>query len=190
MLNKVERNIILYYSDYLSLKQLSIPVTDNCKYYFIHGTPVNSAFIVGLQPFYDEENPYYQQAYMEYTALKDNMDDDAMMSFIEDICNLRAHGCVDAEDMLKCIHQFSNKAERKYAFKRYERWKKSQTYAHITINELGDQTEQPCSKYVAHHEYKNNPEARIRYIERVSIISRVPESVKLDNEPIEENNKK
>lgn len=59
MLNNIELNIILYYADYLSLKELSIPVTDNCKYYYIHGYPMNSAYIVGLEPFYDSENPYY-----------------------------------------------------------------------------------------------------------------------------------
>ena len=48
-----------FLDDFLSLKRLSIPVTDNCKYYYIHGTPINSAYLVGLEPFYDTENPYY-----------------------------------------------------------------------------------------------------------------------------------
>lgn len=148
---------------------------------------MNSAYIVGLQPFYNEENPYFQQAYMEYTTLKNSLDDDAICSFIEDICNLKALGCIGAEDMLKCIHKFSNKSERKYAFKRYERWKKSQTYTHITINDNGDTEEKQCSKYVAHYEYKHDPEARIRYIERVSIIPSVPESVRFDGRTTDEN---
>ena len=186
MLNQVELNIILYYADFLSLKQLSTPVTDNCKYFFIRGVPTNAAFIVGLQPFYDENNPYFQQAYMEYNTLKDSQDEEAVQSFIEGLCNLKALGCVNAEDMLKCIHQFSNKAERKYAFKRYDRWKNSQVYTHITINDDDERIEQPCTRYVAHYEYKNNQEARIRYIERVSIISKVPESVKIDGRIAEE----
>jgi len=149
--------------------------------------PTNSAFIVGLQPFYDENNPYFQQAYMEYITLKNNLDNEILNSFIEDLCNLKAIGCVGAEEMLRCIHQYSNKAERKYAFKRYERWKNSQTYIHTTINDNGESEEQPCSKYVAHYEYKNNEDARIRYIERVSIIKGIPESIRLDSNSTKEN---
>lgn len=49
-----ELNAILYYADFLSLKSESIPVTDNCKYFFIHGCPINSAYIVDLEPEYDK----------------------------------------------------------------------------------------------------------------------------------------
>ena len=170
MLNNIELNIVLYYADYLSLKQLSIPVTDNCKYYFIHGVPMNSAYIVGLEPFYDTENPYYQQAYMEYTTLKNSLDDEAINSFIENICNLRVLGCINAEDMLNCIHMFNSKGERKYAFKRYYKWRKSQVYTHMTLNDVGDEIEEQCTRYVAHYEHGLDPQKRIRYIERVSII--------------------
>lgn len=176
MLNNIELNIILYYADYLSLKELSIPVTDNCKYYFIHNIPTNSAYIVGLEPFYDTENPYYQQAYMEYTTLKNSLDEDAINSFVENICYLKVRGCVDAEDMLSCIHQFSCKQERRFAFRRYERWRKSQTYTHVTLNETGDETEEQCTRYVAHYEHGQDPQKRIRYIERVSILPRIPKS--------------
>ena len=44
----LELNAILYYADFLSLKERNHPVTDNCKYFFIHGYPINSAFIVNL----------------------------------------------------------------------------------------------------------------------------------------------
>lgn len=176
MLNNIELNIVLYYADYLSLKELSIPVTDNCKYYFIHGTPINSAYIVGLEPFYDIENPYYQQAYMEYNTLKKSLDEDAINSFVENICYLRIRGCVDARDMLDCIHQFSYKQERRFAFRRYERWRKSQTYTHITLDDVGEETEEQCTRYVAHYEHGKDPQKRIRYIERVSIIPRIQES--------------
>lgn len=50
-MNTIELNAILYYADYLSLRTISKPVTDNCKYYFIHNTPINSAYIVDLIPF-------------------------------------------------------------------------------------------------------------------------------------------
>lgn len=48
MLDIIELNAILYYADYLSLKEESKAVTDNCKYYFIYGSPINSAYIVDL----------------------------------------------------------------------------------------------------------------------------------------------
>jgi hypothetical protein len=41
----IEDNMILYYADFLSLKDISIPVTDNCKYYYIHDNPINSAYL-------------------------------------------------------------------------------------------------------------------------------------------------
>ena len=31
-MNTIELNAILYYADYLSLRSISTPVTDNCKY--------------------------------------------------------------------------------------------------------------------------------------------------------------
>ena len=36
-MNDIELNAILYYADFLSLKDVSQPVTDNCKYFFVHG---------------------------------------------------------------------------------------------------------------------------------------------------------
>ena len=54
--------------------------------------------------------------------------------------------------MLKCIHQFSSKHERKIAFSKYNNWLKEQTYSHITINENGDPQETPCTRYVKHAE--------------------------------------
>ena len=187
MLNKVEQNIVLYYADYLSLKQISIPVTDNCKYYFIHGVPMNSAYIVGLLPFYDAENPYYQQSYMEYITLKKHLDEDAINSFIENICYLRAFGCVDAEDMLNCIHQFSTKGDRKAAFNRYEKWRDGQGYVHTILNDSGDEIEEQCTRFIAHYEHIKNPQKRIRYIEKVSIFPGIQESPVDSNGTREEN---
>ena len=69
-----ELNAILYYADFLSLKQESIPVTDNCKYFFINNCPINSAYIVDLEPEYSDENPYLIQAYQEYQTLEDKFD--------------------------------------------------------------------------------------------------------------------
>lgn len=52
----LELNAILYYADFLSLKERNHPVTDNCKYFFIHGYPINSAFIVDMEPEYNRED--------------------------------------------------------------------------------------------------------------------------------------
>lgn len=57
-MNNIEFNSILFYADFLSLKDISQPVTDNCKYFFVYGCPVNSAFILNAEPIYDPENRY------------------------------------------------------------------------------------------------------------------------------------
>jgi hypothetical protein len=54
--------------------------------------------------------------------------------------------------MLKCIHQFSSKHERKTAFNAYRKWKNNQTYTHTTIDEDGNPEERQCTRYIAHSE--------------------------------------
>ena len=122
-MNHVELNAILYYADFLSLKECSQPVTDNCKYFYIHGVPINSAYILDLEPLYDEDNQYYKQAYAEYCTIRDKYGEEGIESFIEDICSIRACGSVDAERMLNCIHQYSTKKEKKQAINAYNAWK-------------------------------------------------------------------
>ena len=100
----IELNSILYYADFLSLKHECHPVTDNCKYFFIHGAPINSLYILDLEPVYDENNEHYIQAYTEYQAIKSKFGEDGVESFIDDICCIKACGSVNAEQMLKCIH--------------------------------------------------------------------------------------
>ena len=151
-INHIELNAILFYADFLSLKAISQPVTDNCKYFYIHGVPINSAFILDLEPEYDVTNEYFKQALVEYSAIKNKYGDDGIESFIDDVCCIRACGSVDAERMLKCIHQYSSKHERKQAVNAYNTWKDNQTYTHVTINENGDPEEKECSKYVYHAE--------------------------------------
>lgn len=151
-INNIELNAILYYADFLSLKAVQHPVTDNCKYFFIHGVPINSLYILNLEPVYDENDEYFKQAKVEYEAIRDKFGEDGVESFIEDICSIRACGSVNAERMLQCIHQYSNKKERKQAIKNYNVWKNNQTYTHITINEDGDKIEKTCTSYVYHVE--------------------------------------
>ena len=151
-MNNIELNAILYYADFLSLKAISQPVTDNCKYFFIHGAPINSAFILDLKPEYDENNRYFKQAKVEYEIIRDKFGDEGVESFIDDICSIKACGSVNAEQMLKCIHFYGTKRERKQAFYDYYNWRNSQKYTHITINEDGDPREIECTRYIYHVE--------------------------------------
>ena len=151
-MNNIELNAILYYADYLSLKAISKPVTDNCKYFFIHGAPINSLFILDLEPIYDKDNEYFKQSKTEYEIIRNKFGEEGIESFIDDICCIKACGTVDAKLMLKRIHQYSNKNERKQAFRAYNNWKNSQKYTHFTINEKGEAIEIPCSSYVYHVE--------------------------------------
>lgn len=151
-MNDIELNAILYYADFLSLKATHKPVTDNCKYFFIHGVPMNSLYILDLQPVYDEQNEYFKQAKVEYEVIKNKFGDDGVESFIDDICCIKACGSVDAERMLKCIHQYSSKHEKKQAFNAYNDWNRSKKYTHTIINEDGDPQEKQCSSYVYHVE--------------------------------------
>lgn len=59
---------------------------------------------------------------------------------------------VDAERLLKYIHQFSSKNERKAALKTYYDYINSLTYTHETINEDGDPQITECTRYVEHAE--------------------------------------
>lgn len=119
-MNEIELNAILYYADYMSLREIGQPVTDNCKYFFVHGAPINAAFILNLEPEYDKTNPYILRATTEYSLIKDKFGEDGVESFIDEICNIKAAGSVNAEQMLKYIHRWSNKYERKLAFNAYK----------------------------------------------------------------------
>ena len=151
-MNHIELNAILFYSDFLSLKETSQPVTDNCKYFYIHGVPINSAFILNLEPNYDPQNRFFQQAMAEYSIIKEKYGEEGVETFIDDVCCIKACGCVDATRMLNCIHQYSGKHERKQAFNTYNNWKKYQIFYHLTTNENGDKEQTECTKYVYHAE--------------------------------------
>ena len=151
-MNLIELNAILYYADYLSLQAISQPVTDNCKYFFIHSCPINSAYILDLEPIFDENSPYIIQAYQEYYAIKDKFGDEAVSSFIDDICFIRSCGMVDAKRMLGQIHMFSTKEERKIAYKQYNKWKSDRKHYRTTINEDGTERQIECTMYFKHAE--------------------------------------
>lgn len=151
-MNDIELNAILFYADFLSLKACSQPVTDNCKYFFVYGCPINSAFILDLQPIYSSDNKYFLEAYKQYQTIKDHYAEDGVMSFIDDICFIRACGMVDAERMLQFIHMFSTKEERKQAFREFREWKKNKYYTHQTLDENGNPRRTKCTTYVKHAE--------------------------------------
>ena len=151
-MNDITNNAILFYADYMSLKERGIPVTDNCKYFFIHNQPVNSAYIAGTQPFYDEQDEYYQQAKFELERIADVFDEDGVMGFVNDIGMLQAGGMCDGERLLKYIHQYSDRRERKAAIKKYNEYMDNLTYTTTSIDEDGNPQETKCTKYVAHIE--------------------------------------
>lgn len=151
-MTNIELNAVLYYADFLSLQAISIPVTDNCKYFYIHNNPINSCYILDLEPVYDQDNQYFQQALQEYHLLHDKFGEDGVSSFVEKLANLSACGAVTGEQMLKYIHHYSNRIERKQAFKTYQTWKNNKKYFHTTINEDGRPEERECSMYTYHVE--------------------------------------
>lgn len=151
-MNTIELSAVLFYADFLSLKHKSVPITDNCKYFYIHGAPINSCFILGLEPVYDIQNEYFYQAYVEYSTIKNKYGESGLDSFIDDICCIKACGSVDAERMLKCIHQYSSRQQRKQAYTIYNTWKNNQKFNHIVTSEDGDKQQKECSKYIYHIE--------------------------------------
>lgn len=151
-LNIVEQNAILYYADFLSLRQCSKTVTDNCKYFFIKGAPMNSLYLLDMKPHYNNTNIYLAQAYDEYMLLRDKFDVSGVQSFIEDICSLKAKGCIDSVDMMKQIHLYDTTHERRKAFREYYKHRSSYEYTHTINNEDGKRLEVPCTRYFAHAE--------------------------------------
>lgn len=103
-LNDIELSAILFYADFLSLKNSGITVTDNCKYHFVYKAPINSTYLIDSEPFYDTENSYYKDSLSEYMIIKNKFGEDGVESFISNICNIGVSGCVSAKDMLKYIH--------------------------------------------------------------------------------------
>lgn len=152
-LNKFELSAVLYYADYMSMREESIPITDSCKYFFVYGYPMNVAFINDQSPFYDAESKYYKESLSQYLLLKQKFGNNGVLSFLDNICNLQAAGTVNGEQMLKFIHRYSTKRERANALSKYNQHKSNQKYTHVVAGENGPEVHE-CSKYVAHAEAK------------------------------------
>lgn len=51
--------------------------------------------------------------------IKDKFGEQGLKSFLDNICNLKATGTVNGEQMLKYIHRFDTKKVRNKAFETY-----------------------------------------------------------------------
>lgn len=158
-MNQLELSAILYYADFLSLQDTSTAVTDTCKYFFIYNIPVNACIIAGVQPSYDIDNQYFKQSYKTYAMIKDRFGEGGIYSFLGDLCNLKATGVVNGEQMLQYIHRFDTKKVRDKAYSKYQKSKKNQTYTHI-IQGIDGLEERKCTKYVAHAEQSKDSSER------------------------------
>lgn len=150
-INDGEKNLILYYADYISLQHENIPVTDSCKYFFIKGSPYNIEYIVTHDIEVDFDNKYVREAYNNLRMLSNCFTKNAAAKFLSDLCEIQACGVVDAERMIQYIYQYDRDLKHK-AFKKYNKYIKSKKYTHIVSDEDGNKIEKECTKYIAHAE--------------------------------------
>ena len=148
-MNEAELSAILYYADLLSMKSTSHPITNNCKYFFVHKTPMHISFIVNQLPQFDKEDQYFQQSLNEYRMLTDKYGNDGAMSFINNLCNLGVAGSVNGLQMLKYIHRYTDKYNKYKAFKEYGQYIKNQKYTFQSRNDDGELETRSCTKYIA-----------------------------------------
>lgn len=149
-MNEFETSAVLFYADYLSLKEESTPITDTCKYFYIHGVPINIQYICNQTPNFNPENKYFLQALQTYRLITEKYDEEALVSFIDDLCNVGVKGSVSAIDMLKYMHHYSDKHTRKAAFKKYYQYENNKNYTIEIVTEDGEKERIECTKYVAH----------------------------------------
>lgn len=148
-MNEAELSAILYYADLLSMKSTSHPITNNCKYFFVHKTPMHISFIVNQLPQFNKEDQYFQQSLNEYRMLTDKYGNNGAMSFINNLCNLGVAGSVNGLQMLKYIHRYTDKYNKYKAFKEYGQYIKNQKYTFQSRNDDGELETRPCTKYIA-----------------------------------------
>jgi len=115
-------------------------------------------------PFYDTEDEYYVKSYFELEAILDKVGMAELKNFINSICNIKVMGFVDAELMLRQIHQFSTNQDRIIAFNDYKKWLKSQKYTHLQTNDIGDLERVQCTRYIAHSEFGADSQPQVEYM--------------------------
>ena len=73
------------------------------------------------------------------------------MSFIDDICYIRACGMVDAELMLNYSLKWAGKETRKAALAEYNQYLDNQHYYITITDDDGNRKQVECTKYVAYN---------------------------------------
>ena len=154
-LKAVSLNAVLYYADYLSLYHTYTPITDTCKYFIVYGTPINAAYISGGSPVYDENNQYFKQALDELCSIQEKTGRTGMISFLQNICNIFARGCINGSQLLECIIYYKTKREKKEARNKYNEHMSNIRYD-LQYVEDGELVTTNCSKYVKHMSIKPN----------------------------------
>lgn len=143
---------VLFYADYLSLRDTYTPITDNCKYYYVLGMPMNVTRVVGYDPVFDKESKYYVQAYQELDQIRNKLGFEAISTFVRDLCNVFALGCINGEQMLKCILCYDSSKLRRKALNKYKTHMKNINYLRIIKDDDSNNIQQKCTKYVYHAE--------------------------------------
>lgn len=153
-LNDCELSAVLYYADMLSLQHAHKSVTETTKYFYVHYSPMHISYILGQEPAYDHNNPWFLKALGEYEMLKDKYGIDGATSFVENMCNLGIAGSVNDTQMMKYLHRYDDKHDRAVAFKKFKENKQNRVFKHLTRNDDGEVIEEQCTKYVAHAEQR------------------------------------
>ena len=118
------------------------------------GMPINCTKIVNSEPVYDVQNKYYVQAYQELTQIRNKVGLQALASFIRDLCNVFALGCINGEQMLKCILCYDSSKVRKKAITKYKEYMKNIKYTQNVRDDDGNIIQEPCTKYIYHTNQK------------------------------------
>ena len=176
-LSIAEWSTILFRADCLSLQATNTSVTDTCKYFFIHGAPINSCYIAKVEPFYDIQNEYLQQAITEYNLIKNSFGEDGIYSYIGEIACIRACGALNAERILQHLYRFAKGKKLQKAIQRYNIWKNNLSYKHVIKNDEGESVIAKCGKELAHVEKALG----------MRIESSLVESSKIDDRELEKN---
>ena len=106
--------------------------------------------MVNSEPVYDVQNKYYVQAYQELTQIRNKVGLQALATFIRDLCNVFALGCINGEQMLKCILCYDSSKLRKKAISKYRVHMKNIEYTQEVCDDDGNIVKEPCTKYVYH----------------------------------------
>ena len=78
-----------------------------------------------------------------------------MISFLQNLCNVFARGCVNGEQMLDCILYYKSKREKKDARAKYKNYISNIRYE-LQREEDGELYTVECTKYVKHNGIKPN----------------------------------